>query len=157
VILPPRVRPYPLYNEIGQVHGGLGERVYGLHPSESRRALQRCAVDRGSVVEPKNPGALSGCSVLTLCVLGCISLDRRPPGRPSGVFSAVKEVDSRGLRTGPGASESLKAAGKLCLLVSRPVRDLVGKVVGNVVPKGQRRGPPSLGSSRHVFLRPGLG
>jgi hypothetical protein len=40
----------------------------------------------------------------------------------------------------PGAPVPLEAAGKLGLLVSRPVRDLVRKVVGNVVPKGQRRG-----------------
>jgi hypothetical protein len=40
----------------------------------------------------------------------------------------------------PGASEPLEDMGKLCLLVSRPVRDLVGKVAGNVVPKGQHRG-----------------
>jgi hypothetical protein len=85
--------------------------------------LQRCAVDRGGVVEPKKPWALSGCSVLTLYMLGCVGLDRRPLGGPSGVFSAVKEVDSRGLRTGSGASESLEAVGKLCLLVSHPVHD----------------------------------
>jgi len=27
---PPRSEPYPLYNEIGQVHGSLGELVYSL-------------------------------------------------------------------------------------------------------------------------------
>jgi hypothetical protein len=43
---------------------------------------------------------------------------------------------------GLGASEPLEAAGKLCLLVSRLMRDLVGKVAGNAVPKGQRRGAP---------------
>jgi hypothetical protein len=37
---PPQVRPYPLYNEIGRGHDGLGERVYGLHAPESKRALQ---------------------------------------------------------------------------------------------------------------------
>jgi hypothetical protein len=34
--------PYPLYNEIGQVHDNLGVLVYGLRAPESRRALQRC-------------------------------------------------------------------------------------------------------------------
>jgi hypothetical protein len=48
----------------------------------------------------------------------------------------------QGLTRGPGVLDPLKAAGKLCLLVSRPVRDLVGKVAGNAVPKGQRRGAP---------------
>jgi hypothetical protein len=38
------------------------------------------------------------------------------------------------------ASVPLEAMGKLCLLMSRPVRDLVRKVADNVVPKGQRRG-----------------
>jgi hypothetical protein len=32
--------------------------------------------------------------------------------------------------------------GKLCLLVSRLVHDLVGKVDGNAMPKGQRQGAP---------------
>jgi hypothetical protein len=39
---------------------------------------------------------------------------------------------------GLGASEHLEVVGKLCLLVSRLVRDLVGKVAGNAVLKGQR-------------------
>jgi hypothetical protein len=43
---------------------------------------------------------------------------------------------------GPIASEPLEAIGKLCLLVSRPVPDLVRKVAGNVMPKGQRQGAP---------------
>ena len=55
-ILPLKVRPYPLYNEIGQVQGGLGVLVYGLHAPESKRGLQRCAVDRRDVLEPKKPG-----------------------------------------------------------------------------------------------------
>jgi hypothetical protein len=84
-------------------------------------------MDRGRVVEPKKPWASSGCSVLTLCVPSYISLHRPPPSGPSRVFLAVKEVGSRGRRAGPGASEPLEAAGKLCLLVSRPVRDLIGK------------------------------
>jgi hypothetical protein len=39
----------------------------------------------------------------------------------------VKEVGSRGRHVGLGASEPLETTGKLCLLVSRPVRDLFGK------------------------------
>jgi hypothetical protein len=39
---------------------------------------------------------------------------------------------------GLGASEPLEAMGKLCLLMSRLVCDLVGKVAGNAVLKGQR-------------------
>jgi hypothetical protein len=58
---------------------------------------------------------------------------------------------------GPRASEPLKAAGKLCLLVSCPVHDLVRKVAGNAVPKGQPRAPPSLSSLGCVFLRLGQG
>jgi hypothetical protein len=60
MILFPLGPTYPLYNEIGRVHGGLGEQVYGLHAPESRRALQRRAVDRGGVVELKKPWASSG-------------------------------------------------------------------------------------------------
>jgi hypothetical protein len=41
---------------------------------------------------------------------------------------------------GPGAFEPLEATRKLCLLVSRPVHDLVRRVAGNAVPKGHRRG-----------------
>jgi hypothetical protein len=69
-------------------------------------------------------------------------LDQPPPGGHSRVFLAVKEVGFRSGRMGPGASEPLEAAGKLCLLMSRSVRDLIGKVTGNAVPKGQHRGTP---------------
>ena len=93
---PSKVRPYPLYTEIGQVHGSLGRSVYGLHALESRRVLQQCSMDRGGVVEPKKPLASSGCSVLTLCVSGCVGLDQPPLGGPSGVFLLAKEVGSRG-------------------------------------------------------------
>ena len=41
-----------------------------------------------------------------------------------------------GLTCGPGSPEPLEAVVKLCLLVSRPVRDLVGEVAGNAMPKG---------------------
>jgi hypothetical protein len=77
----PKVRPYPLYTEIGRVHGGLGRAIYGLHASESRRVLQRCSMDRGGVVEPKKPWVSSSCSVLTLYMSGCIGLDWPPLGR----------------------------------------------------------------------------
>jgi hypothetical protein len=77
----------------------------------------------------------SSCSVLTLCVLGYVGLDWPPPDGPSRVFLAVKEAGSRGYCMGPGAFEPLEATGKLCLLVSRPVRDLVGKVANNTMPK----------------------
>jgi hypothetical protein len=39
---------------------------------------------------------LFDCSILTLYMSGYVGLDRPPPGGPSGVFLAVKEVDSRG-------------------------------------------------------------
>jgi hypothetical protein len=84
------------YNKIGWVHGDLGELVYGLHTSESRRALQRHIGNGGGVVELKKPCASFGCSVLTLCVSGCVSLDRPPLGGPSGVFLAMKQVGSMG-------------------------------------------------------------
>ena len=93
---PSMVQPYPLYNEIGQVYGGLGELVYGLHAPESRKALQRHAVDCGGVMEPKKPWTSSSCSVLTLCVSGYVGLDRPPLGGPSRVFLVMKEVGSRG-------------------------------------------------------------
>ena len=47
-----------------------------------------------------------------------------------------------------GASEPLEAVVKLCLLVSRPMHDLVGKVAGNAVPKGQRQGSPRASVAR---------
>jgi hypothetical protein len=40
------------------------------------------------------------------------------------------------------ASEPLEATGKLCLLVSCPMRDLVKKVASNTMPKVQHRGAP---------------
>jgi hypothetical protein len=40
------------------------------------------------------------------------------------------------------APKPLEAARKLCILVSRPVRDLIEKVVGNAMLKGKRRGAP---------------
>ena len=49
---------------------------------------------------------------------------------------------------GLGSSEPLEAVGKLCILVSRPVRDLVMKVAGNAVPKGQRQGSPRASVAR---------
>ena len=55
-ILPLEVRPYPLYNEIGWVQGGLTVLVYSLRASKSRRGLQRCAMARRGVLEPKKPG-----------------------------------------------------------------------------------------------------
>jgi hypothetical protein len=74
----------------------LGELVYGLRVPESKRVLQRCGMDCGSVVELKKPWASSGCSVLTLYVSGCVNLDRPPLGGPSGVVLVTKEVGSRG-------------------------------------------------------------
>jgi hypothetical protein len=74
----------------------LEERVYGLHVPESRRALQRRAVDHDGVVEPKKPWASSDCSVMTLYMSSCVDLDRPPPGGPSRVFLAVKKVNFRG-------------------------------------------------------------
>ena len=74
----------------------MGRLVYGLHEPESRRVLQRCFVNHGSVVEPKKPWASSGCSVLTLYVSGYVALDRPPLGGPSGVFLAVKEIGFKG-------------------------------------------------------------
>jgi hypothetical protein len=96
-------------------------------------------VDRGGVVELKNPCVLSSCSVLTLCMSGYVGLDWPSLGGPSRVFLAVKEVGSWGWHVGLRAPEHLEATGKLCLLVSRPVCDLVGKVANNAIPKGQHR------------------
>jgi hypothetical protein len=73
----------------------LGELVYGLRVSESRRVLQWCAMDRGGVLEPKKPWASSGYSILTLCVLGCVGLDWPSLVGPSEVFLVAKEVGSR--------------------------------------------------------------
>ena len=39
IVLPSRIRCYPLYIEIGWVHGGLGGWTYGLHAPESRRVF----------------------------------------------------------------------------------------------------------------------
>ena len=120
----------------------MGELVYGLHATESKRVLQRCAMDRGFVLVLKKPWASSCCSVLTLYMSGYVSLDRPPLGGPSGVFLAVKEVGFKGSHMVLGASKPLEATGKLYLLVSRPVRDLILKVAGNAVPKGQHQGAP---------------
>jgi hypothetical protein len=48
--------PYPLYNQIAQVHDNLGVLVYGLRASESRMALQWCTMDRRGILESKKPG-----------------------------------------------------------------------------------------------------
>ena len=48
----------------------------------------------------------------------------------------VKEVGFMGSWFGPKASEPLEAGRKLCLFVSHPMHDLVGKVAINVMPKG---------------------
>jgi hypothetical protein len=48
--------PYPLYNEIAQVHDNLGVLVYGLRAPESRMALQQCTMDRRGILESKMPG-----------------------------------------------------------------------------------------------------
>jgi hypothetical protein len=93
---PSKVRSYPLYTGIGQVHDSLGRCVYGLHAPESRRVLQQRSMDRGIFMEPKKPWASSGCSVLTLCVLGYVGLDWPSLGGPSEVFVVAKEVGSRG-------------------------------------------------------------
>ena len=55
-----------------------------------------------TIVEPKKPWVSSGCSVLTLCMLGCVGLDRPPLGGPSRVFLEEKEVGFRGWHVGPG-------------------------------------------------------
>ena len=74
----------------------MGELVYGLHVPKSRKALQQCAMDRGSVMEPKKPWTPFDYSILTLCVLGGVGLDRPPLGGPFGVFLVAKEVGSGG-------------------------------------------------------------
>ena len=53
------------------------------------------SMNHGGVMEPNKPWVSSGHSVMTLCVLGYVSLDRPPLGGPFGVFLAVKEVGSR--------------------------------------------------------------
>jgi hypothetical protein len=54
-----------------------------------------------------------------------------------------------------GAFDPLVVAGKPCLPVSRPVRDLVRKVIGNVMAKGQRWGAPKPRQLRACLLVPG--
>jgi hypothetical protein len=58
---------------------------------------------------------------------------------------------------GLGALKPLEAAGKLFLLMSRPMSDLVGKVAGSAVPRGSAREPLSIGGSGLVLLCPNLG
>jgi hypothetical protein len=70
-IIPPKVLPYPIYIEIGWVHGGLGGCVYGLLMPKSRKVLQQRSMDYGDAVESKKPWALSDCSILTLHVKLC--------------------------------------------------------------------------------------
>jgi hypothetical protein len=52
------------------------------------------------------------------------------------------------------APKSLEAAGKLCLLMSRPMRDLVRKVAGNAMPKGQHQETPEHRWLRACLLMP---
>ena len=89
--------------------------VYGLHEPESRRVLQRCSVDYGVVVEPKKPWVSSSCSILTLCMSGCVGLERPPLGGPSGVFLVAKEVGSH---VGSGAAKPLEVEGNLSSCVT---------------------------------------
>jgi hypothetical protein len=67
MVSPSRVQPYPLYIEIGRVHGSLGGSAYSLHALESRRVLQQLSMDHGSVVKPKKPWTSSGWPILTQC------------------------------------------------------------------------------------------
>jgi hypothetical protein len=62
----------------------LGELVYGLHVPESKRALQRRAVDRDSVVEPKKPWALSSCSIRKVAFVRKVAGNAMPKGQHRG-------------------------------------------------------------------------
>ena len=75
--------------------------------------MQRRSVDHGGVMEPKKPWVLFGCSVLTLYMSGCVSLDQPTIDGPSRVFLVVKEVSSRGYHVGLGATQPLEAMGSL--------------------------------------------
>jgi hypothetical protein len=107
---------------------------------ESRKVLQHCAMDCGGVLEPKKPWASSGCSVLTLCVSGGVSLDRPPPGETFWSLLGGRGGWLQGLTRGPRSLRALGGRGKLYLLVSCPGRDPVGGAVRKAAPRERRRG-----------------
>jgi hypothetical protein len=110
--------------------------------------LQRRSMNHSGVVEPKKPWASSGCSVLTLCMLGCVGLDR-PLGGEGGRL--------QGLTRGPGSRLAPRGCGKLVFLCHVPCVTLLWKWPAR--PRLERGvwEPPSLDGTRLVFLRPGLG
>jgi hypothetical protein len=71
-----------------------------------------------------------------------VRLCRLGPTSPRWTFWSLLGGEGgrhQGLTRGLRSLRSPRAGGKLCLL-SRPMRDLIGKVADNVVPKGQRWG-----------------
>jgi hypothetical protein len=86
--------------------------------------------------------ASSDCSVLTLCVSGGVGLDRPPPGETFWSLLGGEGGRLRGLTCGARSPRALGGRGKLCLLVSRPGRDLIGGEVGRGTPWERCQGAP---------------
>jgi hypothetical protein len=80
----------------------------------------------------------SGCSVLTLCVLDGVSLDRPPSGETFWNLLGGDGGRLWGLTRGLGSPRATGGRGKFCLLMSRPGHDPVGGAVGKGTPWERR-------------------
>jgi hypothetical protein len=118
----------------------LGDGVYGVHASESKRVLQQRSVDRGSIVEPKKPWASFGYSVLTLCVSGYVSLDW-PPKWTFWSLLYGKGGQLQGLTCRPRSHLAPGGRGKLVFLFHAPCVTLSRKWLARLHPKRVARRP----------------
>lgn len=87
---------YPLYAEVGRVHGSLREFSLWSTCARVHEGFAAAWMDLGVVVEQKKPWMSSGCSVLTPWVSGSIGLDWPPLGTPFVGFLVVKASSLRG-------------------------------------------------------------
>jgi hypothetical protein len=81
--------------------------------------------------------ASSDCSILTLCVLDGVGLDRPPPGEAFWSLLGGKGGQFRELRRRLESTRAPEGRGKLCLLVSHLGRDPIGGAAGRGTPREQ--------------------